>query len=195
MYVFCLKSKYGYCKYEKECDKIHLQMNVNFLKNVQRNIVTNDTPSYAITLKNTRDVNLAYTVSTSMLQNYKIQLKKKNYDICEEVKKLKAKVFTLKDNVTKMASALEKLKASENTIVEVITDKESEEQVEPIVVKEKKAKKEGHNDVEKAIGDNMVANRENENMNLADIISENSWFMCDKCEYKSKRKKRLKNTL
>ena len=73
MYVVCLKSKYGYCKYEKECDKIHLQINVNFLKNVQRNIVTNDTPSYAITLKNTRDVNLAYTVSTSMLKNYKIQ--------------------------------------------------------------------------------------------------------------------------
>ena len=39
-----------------------------------------------------------------------------------------------------MASQLEKLKAFENTIVEVITDKESEKEVEPIVVKERKAK-------------------------------------------------------
>ena len=39
----------------------------------------------------------------------------------------------------------------------------------------------------------MVVNRENENMSLADIIRENSWFMCDKCEYKSKTKKSLKS--
>ena len=60
-------------------------------------------------------------------------------------KKLKAEVFNLKDNVTKMASELEKLNASENTIVEVITDEESELEVKPIVVKEMKAKKEDHN--------------------------------------------------
>ena len=63
------------------------------------------------------------------------------------MEKLKAEVFTLKYNVTKMASELEKLRASENIIVEVITDKESEEEAKPIVAKEKETKREGHNDV------------------------------------------------
>ena len=39
----------------------------------------------------------------------------------------------------------------------------------------------------------MVANKTNENMSLTDIIRENSWFICDKCEYKSKTKKSFKN--
>ena len=39
----------------------------------------------------------------------------------------------------------------------------------------------------------LLVNRENENTSLADIIRENSWFMCGKCEYKSKTKKSYKN--
>ena len=54
------------------------------------------------------------------------------------MKKLKAEVLTLKENVTKMASELEKIKTSENTIVEVITDEESEEEEESIVAEENK---------------------------------------------------------
>ena len=46
------------------------QMNVKCLKNVQRNIVINDTLSYAITLKNTTGVNLAYTVPINIITNY-----------------------------------------------------------------------------------------------------------------------------
>ena len=48
--------------------------------------------------------------------------------------------LTLKENVTKMASELEKIKASEKTIVEVITDKESEEEVYSIVAEESEDK-------------------------------------------------------
>ena len=55
-------------------------------------------------------------------------------------KKLKAEVLTLNVNVTKMASELEKIKASENAIVEIITDKESDKEVEPIVAEERKDK-------------------------------------------------------
>ena len=113
-------------------------------------------------------------------------------DVCEEVKKLKAEVLTLKENVTKMASELEKIKASENTIVEVITDEESEEEVESIVAEEKKDKNQGHKPVDEAFSDKVVVHSENENMSLEDIIRENSWFMCEKCEYKSKTKKSLK---
>ena len=45
-------------------------MNVKFLKNVQRNIVINNTPSYAIA-----GVNFAYTVSINMQTNCKISIK------------------------------------------------------------------------------------------------------------------------
>ena len=107
-------------------------------------------------------------------------------------KKLKAEVPTLKENVTKMASELEKIKASENTIVKVITDKESEEEEESIVAEEKKNKIPGHKPVGEAFSDKVVGHSKNENMSLEDIIRENSWFMCEKCEYKSKTKKSLK---
>ena len=83
-----------------------------------------------------------------------------------------------------MASELEKIKASENTIVEVITDEESEEEVESIVAEEKKDENQGHKPVEEAVSDKVVVHSKNENMSLQDIIRENSWFMCEKCENK-----------
>ena len=101
-------------------------------------------------------------------------------------------MLTLKENVTKIASEFKKIKASENTIVEVITDEESEEEVESIVAEEKKNKNPGHKPVDEAFSDKVVVHRENENMSLEDIIRENSWFMCEKCEYKSKTKKSLR---
>ena len=54
------------------------------------------------------------------------------------MKKLKAEVLTQKENVTKIASELETIKASENTIVEVFTKEESEEEEESNVAEEKK---------------------------------------------------------
>ena len=47
-------------------------------------------------------------------------------------------MLTQKENVTKIASELETIKASENTIVEVFTKEESEEEEESIVAEEKK---------------------------------------------------------
>ena len=55
--------------------KFILQMNVKYLKNLRRHIVKNDTPSYAITLKNTTGVNLAYAALINMITNCKIPIK------------------------------------------------------------------------------------------------------------------------
>ena len=72
--------------------KFILQINVKCLKNVLRNIVISDTPSCAITLRNTRDVNLAYTVRSCKKHDNKSQDTNKEIydDICEEVEKTKS---------------------------------------------------------------------------------------------------------
>ena len=73
-----------------------------------------------------------------------------------------------------MASELEKIKASENTKVEVITDKQSEE---------KKDENQGHKPVDEACSNKVVVHNKNENMSLEDIIRENSWYMCEKYKH------------
>ena len=76
-----------------------------------------------------------------------------------------------------MASKLDQIKASENTIVEVITDEESEEGVKSIVAQEKKIKNPGHKPVDDAFSDKVFVHSKN-------IIGENRWFLCEKFKYK-----------
>ena len=45
--------------------------------------------------------------------------------------------------------------------------------------------------IEKVLSEKVVVHCENESMSLEEIIRENSWFMCEKCDYKAKSKKRL----
>ena len=91
----------------------------------------------------------------------------------------KLKCFPLKENVTKKETKLEKIRASKNTIVEVITGKESEEEVESIVAEENKNKNSGHKPIDEACSDKVVVvYRKNENMSLDDIIREKGWLMC-----------------
>ena len=65
----------------------------------------------------------------------------------------------------------------------------SEEEEESIVAEEKKNKNSGDKPVGEAFSNKVVVHSKNENMSLEDIIRENIWFMCQKCEYKSKTKK------
>ena len=69
MYMVCLKSKFGYCKYRKQCDKIHFTDECELLEICTEKYCDKYHLSYAITLKNTRYVNLAYTVFTSVLKS------------------------------------------------------------------------------------------------------------------------------
>ena len=82
MYVICLKSKYGYCKYGNHCNKINFTDECEMLDNVTRNIVINATRSYAIILKSTRYGNLAFTDRTNICYSTI------NKDILTFVKKL-----------------------------------------------------------------------------------------------------------
>ena len=71
-------------------------------------------------------------------------------------------------------------------IVEILTDEESEKEINSGVTKEKVESKKPNEKFQVVVHCT--------NMSIERITRKNSWFMCEKCDYKAKSKKSFKKS-
>ena len=81
---------------------------------------------------------------------------------------------------------------SDKTVVEILSDDHTEEQITNALVEENIINESYLNKIE-MFEKTLVTNGEKTNdMDLENLIRENSWFKCNKCEYKAKSEMSLR---
>ena len=103
-YIACFKSKYGHCKYGKQCDKIHFTEKCKMLEKCFEKYCDKRHPQLCYFFEKYKRCKFSMYCSCKKHHNKSQDTYKERYDdICEELEKLKPEVFTLKQNVTNMA--------------------------------------------------------------------------------------------
>ena len=182
MFVVCINSKYGFCYYGRKCDKIHFSeicevRNCLGLKCDKRHpIVCHYFRKYG---RCKFGLFCSYKHNNIKNNSSERQLEKEVDELRDEITVLKLNVKELTERLDKFESSVrDKPSTSENVEQPITENTYAENPIEE--------KSYGKTPVEVACWEPLI------NVSLQTIIRENSWLLCEKCDYKTKSKKDLR---
>ena len=189
MYLVCLNSKYGFCKYGKCCDKIHLTDECKNLLKCTEKYCDKRHPQVCFYFEKYGRCKFNSDCSYSHHDTNIKEISQKTTfsEIEEEVVKLKHDVVSLEEKVGHLILEIEKIKSFKDTVSEVITDDNINEDIVPVVLVKHSEK------VPAAKNENLVEQFDNTNMSLQSVIMEVSGYKCEYCSFVAKTERKLSN--
>ena len=172
MYLVCLNSKYGFCRYGKRCDKIHFTDECKNLSKCTEKYCDKRHPQVCFYFEKYGRCKFNSDCSYSHHDTNIKEISQKTTfsEIEKEVVKLKHDVVSLEEKVGHLILEIEKIKSFKDTVSEVITDDNIDEDIVPVVLVELSEK------VPAAKNENLVEQFDIINMSLLSVIREVSGY-------------------